>query len=288
MRCFNPFCFHKSHQSGSTCKRCGQQLKIGSQFASEPIAEGGFGTIYLLQGEPNTISILKTPNSSVIEERQALSLQNLSLRQEAATLQALGTWPGCPRLKHFSQQEEWYYLIEEYIEGPTLKETAGVREIRETELWALLDALLELLEYLAQQGIVHRDIKPDNLILTGIPTRPLVLIDWGLASPLAQNWEPRLGNRDFVAPEVLEGHSCLKSDLYSLGKLMIYLLLLTSHEVSPRWSSHVPHLSHRLIEAINELWLHRKVPDAAKFRETFVPPAYRSQHQVLARIAKEL
>jgi serine/threonine protein kinase len=115
-----------------------------------------------------------------------------------------------------------------------------------------------------------------------------VLIDWGLASLLAQNWEPRLGNRDFVAPEVLEGHSGLKSDLYSAGKLMIYLLLLTSHEVSPRWSSHVPHLSDRLIEAINDLWLHRKVPDAAKFRETFVPPAYRNQHQVLARIAREL
>ena len=146
MRCFNPFCFHQSHQSGPTCQRCGQYLKIASQFASEPLAEGGFGKLYLLQGEPNTLSVLKTPNSSVIEERQSLSLQNLSLRQEAATLQALGTWPGCPRLRHFGQREEWHYLIEEYIDGPTLKEAAGVVPFREPELWALLDALLELLE----------------------------------------------------------------------------------------------------------------------------------------------
>ena len=94
-----------------------------------------------------------------------------------------------------------------------------------------------------------------------------------------------MGNPDYVAPEVLEGQSCLKSDLYSAGKLMLYLLLLTSREVSPRWSSHVPHLSNRLIEAINHLWLHRKVANAREFRETFVPAAYRGQGQALARIA---
>ena len=275
----------RSHQSGPTCQRCGQNLKIGSRFAEEPLAEGSLGKLYLLQGEPNTVSVLKTPNSSVLENRQALPLQNLSLRQEAATLQSLGTWPGCPRFEHFGQREEWHYLIEEYIDGPTLKEAAGVVSLREPELWALLDALLELLEHLARQSIVHRDIKPDNLILTGIPDRPVVLIDWGLASLLSENWEPRLGNPDYVAPEVLEGRSSLKSDLYSTGKLMIYLLLLTSHEVSPRWSSHVPHLSNRLIEAINHLWLHRKVPNAREFRETFIPAAYRSQGQTLARIA---
>ena len=287
MKCFNPFCSHKSHQPGPTCERCDQSLKIGSWFVSESLAEGSLGALYLLQSEQNTLSVLKTPNSSVLEDRKALDVQNLSLLKEATALQSLGEWQGCPRLEHFGQWEEWYYLIEEYIEGPTLKETAGVRALREQELWVLLDALLELLEHLARQGIVHRDIKPDNVILTKIPERPLVLIDWGSASPLAQNWEPRLGNRDFAAPEVLLGHSCLKSDLYSVGKLMIYLLLLTSHEVSPRWSSHVPHLNADLIAAIDHLWLHRKASDAREFRETFVPAARRLQRQALTRIAHD-
>lgn len=287
LRCFNPFCFQKSPQSGPTCERCGHSLKIGSWFASQPLAEGSLGALYLLQGEQNSLRVLKTPNSSVLEERRALEVQNLSLLKEATTLHALREWPGCPHLEHFGQWQEWYYLIEEYIEGPTLKEAAGVRAFGEQELWVLLDALLELLEHLARQGIVHRDIKPDNLILTGMAERPLVLIDWGCAASLAQNWEPRLGNRDFAAPEVLAGHSCLQSDLYSVGKLMIYLLLLTSHEVSPQWSSHVPHLSSSLIEAIDHLWLHRQVSEAGEFRAKFLPAACRLPRQSLTRLAHD-
>lgn len=290
MRCFNPFCSHKVPQVGENCCRCGQSLKIGSFFASAPLAEGSLGATYLLKSEieeRDRLYVLKTPNASVLEDRQALSVQNLSLSKEVAILQSLGNWSGAPRLERFGQRQDWRYLIEEYIEGPTLKEVAGVRPLCERELWILLDAMLELLEHLAQEGIVHRDIKPDNLLLTGIADRPLVLIDWGAASSLAQHWEPRLGNRDFAAPEVLQGHSCLKSDLYSVGKLMIYLLLLNSHEVSLIWSSHVPHLSTELIEAINHLWFYRKANDARTFRETFVPSAFQQGRQALSRIVRD-
>ncbi len=286
MRCFNPFCTYKVIQSGPFCKRCGQYLRLGSFFASELITEGSFASIYLLQNQQNTQYVLKTPNSSVLEYRNALSVQNTFLKKEAAILQSLKEWRGAPRIKHFGKWGEWYYLIEEYIRGPTLKEVAGVSFLSEHELWILLDTILELLEHLAQQGIVHRDLKPDNLILTEMLQRPLVLIDWGLSSSLEQNWEPRLGNLDFAAPEVLQGHSSLKSDLYSLGKLMIYLLLLNSHEVNAMWSSHVPHLSSELIEVINHLWLHRRTDDARAFREIFVPLLFRTKRHLLTQIAR--
>ena len=287
MRCFNPFCSHVARQPGPVCEGCGQSLKIGSFFAGEPLAEGSLGALYLLQSQPNNLYVLKTPNSSVLEDRNVLWVQNLSLTKEATILHFLRQWSGAPRLERFGKWENWYYLIEEYIQGPTLQEVAGVHSLSERELWILMDALLELLEHLAQQGIVHRDIKPDNVILTAIPERPLVLIDWGSASLLAHHWEPRLGNWDFAAPEMLQGHSCLKSDLYSVGKLMIYLLLLTSHEVSERWSSHVPHLSTELIEAINHLWLHRKANDAREFRKALVPFSFRNQRHILTRIAQD-
>ena len=273
---------------GVSCDRCGQPLKLGDWFVQEPLAEGSMGALYLLQGQENGLSVLKTPNSLILEYRHALALQNISLRQEAMILQFLANWQGAPRLKHFDQSGEWYYLIEEYIEGPTLKEAAGVRSLSERELWLLLDSLLELLGHLARGGIVHRDLKPDNLILTGVPSRPLVLIDWGSASPLNQDWEPQLGNRDFAAPEVLQGHSRLESDLYSVGKLMIYLLLLNSHEVSLKWSSHFPHLSPHLIETINNLWLYRKVNNPLEFRDTFVPPSVRQMgYEKLTRIVED-
>ena len=288
MICFNPFCSDKSDQTEVNCTRCGELLILRDWFVQESLPEGSLGALYLLRNEQNDLSVLKTPNALILENRYALNLENLFLKQEAMILQSLTNWQGAPRLEYFDQSQEWYYLIEEYIEGPTLKEVAGVRTLSEIELWLLLDSLLELLVHLAQKGIVHRDLKPDNLIITGNPARPLVIIDWGSASYLNQNWEPQLGHHDFTAPEVLEGNSRLDSDLYSIGKLIIYLLLFNCHEVSIKWSSHVPHLSPQLIEAINHLCFYRKIKDPLEFRKTFIPPSVSQQgYMILTRIVED-
>ena len=99
---------------------------------------------------------------------------------------------GVARLRHpnilqvhdFDAQDDVYYLVMEYIEGPTLKANLAERNARRDrypleEIADILDALTEAIDYAHAQGMVHRDLKPANVMFTG--DGRIVLTDFGLA-----------------------------------------------------------------------------------------------------------
>ncbi|GAB1537578.1 hypothetical protein NUACC21_02230 [Scytonema sp. NUACC21] len=100
--------------------------------------------------------------------------------REAAILEDLGgSSEQIPTLYAYFQLDEQFYLVQEYIEGDTL--TAKVRQqgvLNESSVREILASLLTVLEYVHSKHIVHRDIKPDNIILRHRDGKP-VMIDFG-------------------------------------------------------------------------------------------------------------
>ena len=100
----------------------------------------------------------------------------------------------------------------------------------------LVAELVRTLDFLHRRGLLHRDLKPDNLILAGAPDAPrIVLIDFGLATR-AEDGSDIAGSLPYLAPELFEGrpHS-LASDLYALG-VMLYLRYIPKLAWFANWS----------------------------------------------------
>ena len=119
------------------------------------------------------------------------------------------------------------YMVEELALGPSLAEvTRGpLRSSHEVAVWA--GALYDCLGYLHGQGVVHRDIKPGNLMLSGLRRSPVRIVDFGIAAATGAAPEPGLssGTVHYMSPEQASGGAAQPSwDVYALGLVLLELL----------------------------------------------------------------
>jgi len=158
--------------------------------------------------------------------RQNCVLKERSLHSRALyeTLKAISN-PHIPAVYRLIAQEEKLLVIEEYIEGRTLAEiiqSSPSQRIEEALAADILRQLCECLTPLHQKGVIHRDVKPSNLILTkdGV----LKLIDFGIARTEKQDTDADteyLGTRGYAPPEQYGfGQTDARSDIYALGVTM--------------------------------------------------------------------
>lgn len=145
--------------------------------------------------------------------------------------------PNIVRVHDFGQSDELLFIVMEYIPGPNLRHL--LQELRKQKKWVILTEAIQIvwqvcmaLDYANSQGVLHRDVKPDNLMLKpeasdGLPYR-VVLTDLGLAE-LAGETEaiPKntyLGTPAYMSPEQAQGQKTdTRSDVYSLGILLYEL-----------------------------------------------------------------
>jgi hypothetical protein len=180
-------------------------------------------------------------------------------------LQQLGEHPQIPKLWDYLEDRTGQYLIQEWIAGPTL-ETLLLQDgpFSETAIQALLKALLPVLEYIHSFRVIHRDIKPQNIIQPPAG-RPPVLVDFGASKvaprqALAQTGTV-IGSAEYVAPEQTMGKAVFASDLYSLGVTCLHLLTGTHpfelYSVSEDrwvWRDYLPQpVSERLGRVLDQL-----------------------------------
>lgn len=119
------------------------------------------------------------------------------------------------------------YLVMEYVPGETLRErlSRGAMEVSEV-CWMGFD-LAEGLDYMHQTGFLHRDVKPSNILLSGLRSvRPVIakLTDFGIAAPVGEPdlSEFTVGTAAYLSPEQVEGLDARpESDVYSLGLVML-------------------------------------------------------------------
>jgi len=135
-----------------------------------------------------------------------------------------------PHIAHLldSGEREWLvYYVMTYVEGPTLREDlARVGKLGLPETLRLAGDLLDALDHAHAHGIVHRDVKPDNIVLSA---RGAVLLDFGIARAVAASGSDRLtrsgiavGTSTYMSPEQITAlkEIDLRSDLYALGVVL--------------------------------------------------------------------
>jgi serine/threonine protein kinase len=161
---------------------------------------------------------------------QSLARQLFQL--EAGALSRAGQHPQVPRLIDWFTVSGRQYLIQEYIPGTTLSEEFCLKgPFSEDKVRLVLQQVLGILIFLEDLEIVHRDIKPQNLMRHSL-NQQIVLIDFGLAQ-LARRSGNSLGMENILyqggtlgygAPEQLVKGSTYASDLYSLAATCVYLM----------------------------------------------------------------
>ncbi len=179
-------------------------------------------------------------------------------QREAAVLEALGKQNDqIPELYASFTENGQFYMVEEWVEGKTL--TQIVRErgaFSENEVRDLLVHLLPVLEFIHTQRIIHRDIKPDNIIIRNRDGKP-VLIDFGVVKEVIDvdalgnpTSTIMIGTKGFMPLEQAAGKPVYASDIYGLGMTSICLLTARTpqHLTDPEtgemvWYRYAPHLT---------------------------------------------
>lgn len=234
--CLNPACsMPENPDQEEFCQGCGAELDKSA--VSYPfriryniiatLGQGAFGKTYLAEdldfmGEYRVIKKLVTqiPKINPIKARELFE-------REAKRLYEL-SHPQIPKLYAFFAQDEALYLVEEYIEGQDLFQEFSVSgSFNETKLLVLLQDLLPVLSYLHTNKVLHRDIKPQN-IMRRREDGKLLLIDFGGAKVLSDTTQNNQGTvvytPGYAAPEHMAGRPTPASDIYSLGVTCLRLL----------------------------------------------------------------
>ncbi len=200
------------------------------------LGSGGFGHTYIaedMQRPGNPRCVLKHLTFSSNDPDMLTQVRRL-FQAEAETLEKLGQHDQIPRLLAYFEENCEFYLVQEFIEGhPLSQELAEGVRFSEHQVTALLDDVLGILAYVHEQGVIHRDVKPDNLIRRQ-SDRKLVLIDFGavktLGSTLLESQSETspvsipIYTSGYGASEQCLGRPRYSSDIYSLGMVGIQAL----------------------------------------------------------------
>ncbi|MDJ1172117.1 serine/threonine-protein kinase [Roseofilum sp. BLCC_M154] len=206
------------------------------------LGRGGFGVTFLakdLGANQQPWCVIKQLCPKV-KHAKGLERARRCFRREAKILSQLGNHPQIPQMFDYFEEEGEFYLVQEYIQGRTLsREIRHYGQYTEKQVKSFLLEILPLLKFIHEQGVIHRDIKPPNIIRrhsrSQSSTGELVLIDFGAVKYLIQETESNhtitatastafVGTFGFSPPEQLALRPTFASDLYALGITCVYML----------------------------------------------------------------
>ena len=116
-------------------------------------------------------------------------------------------------------------IVYEYIDGKTLAEHVRVGTLNEKQIKSVLIDICDALNYMHQHGIMHCDLKPENVLVTTADGR-VKIIDIGLPeTDYKTDHELLIKENEFIAPELFKGEEAdQRSDVYSLGKIIEFII----------------------------------------------------------------
>jgi CHASE2 domain-containing sensor protein/predicted Ser/Thr protein kinase len=215
-----------------TQRNAGDFLLSGRYQISRVLGSGGFGSTYVAkdtQRPGNPTCVVK----QLMPARRDTRFMEVARRlfdAEAEILLILGKHPQIPDLLAYFEEDNEFYLVEEYIKGNTLAKELSARDVQdEGYVIEMFKSVLQALNFVHEHRVIHRDIKPDNIIRNSL-NNELVLIDFGAVKkmqPPSNETElatVAIGTRGYAAPEQLAGHPRLSSDIYALGMIGIQAL----------------------------------------------------------------
>lgn len=264
------------------CITCGMPLiLLGRYLPLRLLGQGGFGSAFLARDRytpglrPCVVKQLQTTN---LNPQQLTTVKKL-FQREGEVLEELGTHPQIPDLLAFfelqvpssksGQAEEYFYLVQEFIDGQTLEEELAIKgQFSEAEILQVLEEILPVLAFVHENGSIHRDIKPSNIMrrrssakTTQSHNRLLYLLDFGAVKQVAAVGGPTkatgIYTPYYAPPEQTHGEQVFPAtDLYALSVTCISLLtgkepseLYDAYSNQWNWRSQV-HLTHPTLATV--------------------------------------
>jgi len=230
-----PNCGSTYETGDEICRICGTILPLSAAVIpagkilqtryeiQDLVHSGGMGYVYLATDKRlyDRFCIVKQIKEPIKSETHRKKLE-----EEALRMAKLDHPNVAMILDHFIDSG-YYFLVVERIHGKTLSEVLKERHGHLTEHevvgWAI--AICDVVSYLHKEGIVHRDISPDNIMLTGEGS--IKFIDFGTLRELryiVPGGTAGMGKYGYTPPEQWQGKPEFRSDIFALGATMYYLL----------------------------------------------------------------
>ncbi len=209
-----------------------QPLPSGQRFRFERLlGRGGMGEVWLGYDELLRRPVAIKRIRSELVGNGAIDRRFLQEAQDAARL----SHPNIVQILNVDRDSEGLYLVLELMEGGNLRELIRTSPLQLPIALAYLRQMLQALEHAHEHGLLHRDVKPENILLTkaGVPK----LADFGLAwlheegdDAPAREENPGEGTRLYMAPELRDRRAVPspQSDLYALGVTFYEMLTARS------------------------------------------------------------
>lgn len=189
------------------------------------LGTGSFGTVYLAEHLKLKIyrAIKRIPRN--VADKSFFSLDS-GFPKEAELLKNL-SHPGIPLIYDIDEDDDYIYMIEEFVQGESLESYVLHQEYISQELIIKMGIqlcdVLDYLHHLSPYPILYQDLKPEHIIVCG---NQLKLIDFGIASFFTGSGKAYqiYGTDGFVAPEALSGQPATPSaDIYGAGRILEFL-----------------------------------------------------------------
>jgi serine/threonine protein kinase len=201
------------------------KMREGSLTVERQMAFGGASAIYLVRDGDANKFVLK---EAVVPSDAQTDLRNKSiemLRREAEHMSSM-QHPGLARVLDYFVEEGRHYLVMEYLEGIDLRRLVrekGQRSVAEVIRYG--EQIADIMRYLHARTppLIHRDLTPDNIVLREDET--IAVIDFGAANHfLGTATQTLIGKQAYMPAEQLRGKAEQRSDIYSLGATLYFLL----------------------------------------------------------------
>ena len=196
---------------------------LGRYTLVRRIGSGGFGAVWLARDE----TLRRDVAVKIVPRENAEDRGGRPGREALATARL--NHPGIVALYEAGQDEQAHYLVSELVVGETIDVLASAGDLSDRDVARIGIALCDALDHAHAQGVVHRDVKPQNVIVPEAPQSAAgvaKLTDFGVASLAGDDRLTRtgdvVGTLAYMAPEQAEGHPAgPESDLYALA-LVVY------------------------------------------------------------------
>jgi len=204
------------------------------------IASGGFGAIFAAEPVFGGARVAL----KVMHEDRARDPKLVSCFRHEAALMIRFTHPNIVRGFDYTEEEGLHFIVMELVEGDSLDRVVleSGRGLSPRKTLSIARQIASALQYMQREGYLHRDVKPQNVLVT--PEERVKLCDLGLAAeirPNAGRADFTMGTPGYMSPEQARGEADLKagSDIYALG-CTVYFMLTARKPVGADTSDEVP------------------------------------------------